>query len=88
MIRDGAFGRVRHPIYLGSIVIYLGFVVSTMSVLTAVIWIVIISFYHFLARYEEKLLLEKFGQDYEQYMNEIPMWIPSLRKQGLRSDKQ
>jgi protein-S-isoprenylcysteine O-methyltransferase Ste14 len=78
VIRKGVFNRVRHPIYLGSLLIYLGLIVLTLSIVSFILWLGIIVFYHAISRYEEKLLLDKFGEEYEKYMNEVPMWIPRL----------
>jgi protein-S-isoprenylcysteine O-methyltransferase Ste14 len=78
VIRKGVFNVVRHPIYLGSLLFYLGLSVLTLSVFSVIIWLGIIAFYHFISRYEEKLLLDKFGIEYEKYMSEVPMWIPRL----------
>jgi protein-S-isoprenylcysteine O-methyltransferase Ste14 len=44
-----------------------------------VVWIMAFLFLHFISRFEEKLLLDRFGEEYEQYMREVPMWIPRLR---------
>ena len=80
VIRKGIFGTVRHPLYLGSILFYLGLLIITCSLIAAGIWLIIIGFYHFIARYEEKLLLEKFGEDYIRYMKKVPMWVPRTVK--------
>jgi protein-S-isoprenylcysteine O-methyltransferase Ste14 len=42
----------------------------------AVVWAVAIVFLHAISRYEERLLLARFGEAYEAYMREVPMWIP------------
>ena len=76
VIRKGIFGVIRHPLYMGSVLFYLGLLILVPSLVSFIIWIVIISFYHYIARYEEKLLLEKFGDRYAAYMKEVPMWIP------------
>lgn len=78
VIRKGVFGRVRHPLYLGAIVFYLGLLTLMFSLAATLIWVGIIVFYHFIARHEEKLLLKKFGKEYEDYMQEVPMWIPRI----------
>jgi protein-S-isoprenylcysteine O-methyltransferase Ste14 len=78
VIRKGVFGRVRHPLYLSAIVFYPGLLCLIFSIAAALIWIGIIGFYHFLARYEERLLLKKFGADYAAYLREVPMWIPRI----------
>jgi protein-S-isoprenylcysteine O-methyltransferase Ste14 len=76
VIRKGVFGIVRHPIYLGAILLYLSALVLFLSVVSVLIWVLIILFYIYLCRYEEKLLLNKYGTDYEKYMSETPMLIP------------
>jgi protein-S-isoprenylcysteine O-methyltransferase Ste14 len=40
------------------------------------VWAIGVIFLHYISRYEEKLLLARFGEEYEQYMREVPMWIP------------
>jgi len=76
VIRDGVFSIVRHPIYLGAILVYLGLLVFSFSIAAAIIWVVIIGFYTFLCRHEERLLTAKFGNDYTTYMCEVPMLLP------------
>ena len=79
VIRKGVFNVVRHPIYLSEIVLYFGFILLSLSIASMVVWIMAFLFLHFISRFEEKLLLDRFGEEYEQYMREVPMWIPRLR---------
>ncbi len=79
VIRSGVFRRVRHPLYLGSLLFYPGLIVLTLSISSFVVWLGIIAFYHFISRYEEKLLLYKFDDEYARYMSEVPMWMPRLK---------
>jgi protein-S-isoprenylcysteine O-methyltransferase Ste14 len=78
VISSGVFGIVRHPIYLGSILIFLSFTILSLSIVALIIWFVIIIFYYYLCTYEEKLLIGKLGKKYRDYMNEIPMLIPRI----------
>jgi len=78
VIEKGVFKRLRHPVYLGCILFYVGLVMFTLSISAAVICITIIVFYHYIAKHEERLLLSKFGNAYERYMKSVPMWIPRL----------
>ncbi|UCD20491.1 MAG: isoprenylcysteine carboxylmethyltransferase family protein [candidate division WOR-3 bacterium] len=80
VITKGVFGRMRHPLYLGSILFYVGLWTFTLSLFSALLIVGIIVFYHFIARHEEKLLVAKFGEEYEQYMRSVPMWIPGIRR--------
>jgi len=80
VIRKSIFGIVRHPVYLSEILLYLGFLMLSISLYAAVVWICAIIFLHRISRYEERLLLSHFGVEYQKYMNEVPMWIPLFRK--------
>ncbi len=46
--------------------------------LAAAIMLLAIFFLHYISRYEEKLLVRHFGEEYESYMKAVPMWIPRL----------
>ena len=76
IIEKGVFNIVRHPIYLGSILLYLGLILLTCSIASAILWIIIVIFYYYISKYEEKLLLNEFGKEYENYMKRVPMLIP------------
>ncbi len=76
VISEGVFGLVRHPVYLSEILLYLGFLFLSISLAAAAVWAVAVVFLHFIARYEEKLLLDHFGDQYRDYMRTVPMWIP------------
>jgi protein-S-isoprenylcysteine O-methyltransferase Ste14 len=76
VIRKGVFGLVRHPIYLGSLLLYFACLLLTLSLFSLLVWFVIIAFYVYISRYEEKMLLERFGSEYADYMREVPMLIP------------
>ena len=82
VITNGVFSVVRHPIYLGSILFYVGEVIMTLSLASLAFTVVIIIFYWYISRHEEKLLIEKYGDEYRDYMKKVPMLFPlKLRKQ-------
>jgi protein-S-isoprenylcysteine O-methyltransferase Ste14 len=76
IITTGVFSFVRHPIYLASILFYLGFILLSLSLLSILVWILIIIFYYMISRYEEKLLIKAFGSVYGEYMRKVPMFLP------------
>jgi protein-S-isoprenylcysteine O-methyltransferase Ste14 len=76
VITGGVFSVVRHPIYLGAILCYAGMICLTFSLASAVLLLVIIAFHRFISRYEEKLLTQRFGDEYREYMNKVPMLFP------------
>jgi len=80
VIRKGVFGIVRHPVYLSEILFYLALVMLSLSLAAAGVWGVTIVFLHYISKYEEKLLLARFGDDYAKYIQEVPMFLPRFRK--------
>ena len=45
VIKTGVFSIVRHPIYLSAILLYLGFIIISLSIISFCIWLIIILFY-------------------------------------------
>jgi protein-S-isoprenylcysteine O-methyltransferase Ste14 len=80
VIKKGLFRFVRHPIYLSEIILYSGLLIIHISIAAAAIWVIGICFLHYISRHEEKLLLARFGDEYKQYMKEVPMWFPRLSR--------
>jgi protein-S-isoprenylcysteine O-methyltransferase Ste14 len=79
LLKDGAFARVRHPLYSGSLLFYMGLFLSTLSLAALAAWCIIGFFYNFIATYEERLLLAKYGREYREYQQKVPKWVPRLR---------
>ena len=76
VITTDIYSVIRHPMYLGSILIFLSVVVLSLSLIATMIFIAVVIFYYFLCRYEEKVLIEKLGKEYTDYMKKVPMLIP------------
>ncbi len=80
VVSTGAFRYVRHPLYLASILFYLGLSFSTGSLLSLALLVVILVFYNYLADYEEKLLEVKYGEAYTRYKEKTGKWVPKLSR--------
>jgi protein-S-isoprenylcysteine O-methyltransferase Ste14 len=80
VVRKGPFSYVRHPIYLASILFYLGITALTFSLASLALSIVAMIYYNFAAIYEEKLLITKYGEEYKKYRAEVGRWLPKLFK--------
>ena len=87
VISRSVFGIVRHPIYLGEILAYFGLLLFSISLASAFIWLLTCIFLHYVSRYEEKLLVDHFGDEYKTYMEKVPMWLPKIGSL-LRNKKQ
>lgn len=79
VIHTGVFRIVRHPIYTGALLFYLGSILLTLSLASAALWVLICVFYFVLCRYEERILTEEFGDDYLKYKNRTGMLFPKFR---------
>ncbi len=78
IVDTGAFHYVRHPLYLGSLLIYIGLAISSMSLFSLALLIPVFVFYNYIATYEEKLLEEKFGAGYLGYKKRTGKWLPKI----------
>ena len=76
----GVFSFVRHPMYLGILLIYLGFVLGSFSILSFVTLVLIFFVYNYLAIFEEKDLERLFGGEYLEYKKRVSRWTPLFWK--------
>ncbi|MET4805015.1 isoprenylcysteine carboxylmethyltransferase family protein [Limibacillus sp. MBR-115] len=74
----GPYAYVRHPQYVGFILIMLGFLVQWPTILTIGMFPVLVWMYLRLARQEEREALATHGDDYARYMTLVPGFIPRL----------
>ena len=83
VVSTGAFRYVRHPLYLGSMMFYLGLAVSTVSLFSLVMVVVVIFiFYNHIAGYEETLLEDRFPEVYRKYKKKTGKWVPMIGRPG------
>jgi protein-S-isoprenylcysteine O-methyltransferase Ste14 len=91
VVSTGAFRFVRHPLYLASLLTYLGLTLCTASLISLALLVGIFIFYDYIASYEEALLEAKFGNGYRGYKTKTGKWIPRLgtgAKPGLIEPKE
>jgi|ERR1035441_84766 protein-S-isoprenylcysteine O-methyltransferase Ste14 len=75
---SGLYARVRHPQYDGFILIMVGFLLQWPTILTLVMFPVLVWMYVRLAKAEERDALRDFGEEYRQYAAATPAFIPHL----------
>jgi protein-S-isoprenylcysteine O-methyltransferase Ste14 len=79
VITTGPYRYMRHPMYLAAILGYLAAAFSSVSIVSLALILPIFVFYDHIASYEEKLLEQKFGQDYKTYEAKTGKWLPKIR---------
>jgi protein-S-isoprenylcysteine O-methyltransferase Ste14 len=79
-ITSGVYAWVRHPMYLGSMLVLLGFFFTTLSLLSLLMWIGLFLFYDGMATYEERDLIRILGEQYLNYQKPVPKWFIRIRR--------
>jgi protein-S-isoprenylcysteine O-methyltransferase Ste14 len=77
LVRDGFYCHVRNPLFLfGALFLWLS-PIMTQNLLA--FNVLAMAYFYIGARHEERSLREEFGQEYEDYREQVPMFIPRLR---------
>jgi len=72
----GPYAYVRHPQYVGFVLVLLGFLVQWPTLLTLAMFPVLVGMYVRLARREEEEVRARFGDVYDRYAAEVPGFLP------------
>ena len=75
LVISGPFGHVRNPLYVGNILMYLGFGIMSMALFPYLQVAAIIFFliqYHFIVKEEESFLIKTYSNDYKKYVDNVP----------------
>src|SRR3546814_3422505 len=91
LLTDGIYGVVRHPQYTGIFLAIFGQLVHWPTIPTLALGPVIVLAYVHLARREEaQLILQRFGDAYLAYRQQVPMFFPrwrTVRERTARSEE-
>ncbi len=85
----GAYAYVRHPQYIGFMLVMFGFLLQWPTILTLAMFPLLVWMYVRLALTEERDARREFGGSYECYAASTPRWIPHLggdRSAGAHRD--
>ncbi|MDO8455325.1 MAG: isoprenylcysteine carboxylmethyltransferase family protein [Burkholderiaceae bacterium] len=74
----GPYARIRHPQYVAFVLILLGFLLQWPTLLTLVMFPVLLVMYARLATKEESEMATQFGDDYQEYAKRTPRFIPRM----------
>lgn len=84
----GPYAYVRHPQYIAFILIMFGFLLQWPTLITLVMFPVLLVVYARLAKSEERDSVSEFGTAYEEYRKHVPAFIPTFGKHELQSGYQ
>ena len=74
----GPYARSRHPQYVGFVLIMFGFLLQWPTILTLLMFPVLVWMYARLARMEEREVLAELGDSYSRYAKTTPAFIPRV----------
>jgi protein-S-isoprenylcysteine O-methyltransferase Ste14 len=86
LVTAGLYAKLRHPQYLGLIMIVVAFLVMWPTLLTILLAPFLIGRYILLAREEDRELEKEFGEDFRRYRERVPPFIPSISGQTFSSE--
>lgn len=81
----GIYERIRHPQYVGFILVLTGFLLQWPTLLTLVMYPVLVAMYVRLAHREERDALAEFGEAYRDYMDRTGAFFPRKSRRARRS---
>ena len=72
VVDNGLYAVVRHPQYLGYMLLALGFGFLSQNPFVLVMGIISITGFYFQALQEEKYCIDQFGKPYKNYLKQVP----------------
>ena len=76
----GVYSFVRHPQYFGWILSHLGMSVLLSAKYSMLFTPALLALIYLISRKEQDELIKELGKEYEDYMKEVPMLIPRLKR--------
>jgi protein-S-isoprenylcysteine O-methyltransferase Ste14 len=83
--RSGPYAYVRHPQYVGFVSIMFGFLLQWPTLVTLIMFPILVYMYARLARREEREVAAEFGEEYARYASETPAFFPRLGRRQYQS---
>lgn len=76
---EGIYARMRHPQYVAFVMIMFGFLLQWPTLPTVIMFPILVYIYVRLARREEQIAIDEFGDRYRDYMTVTPAFFPTWR---------
>jgi protein-S-isoprenylcysteine O-methyltransferase Ste14 len=85
LVTTGLYAYIRHPQYVGFLLITLGLNVQWLTIITLLLWPILAILYYRLAKSEDKDMEEQFGEEFLKYKRSVPAFVPRIRKKAVSS---
>ncbi len=74
----GLYAKVRHPQYIGFVLIMFGFLLQWPTIITVIMFPILVIMYLKLAKFEENESTKRFGKAWHDYAKKVPAFMPTL----------
>jgi protein-S-isoprenylcysteine O-methyltransferase Ste14 len=89
LVATGPFALIRNPLYVGNILIWLGFALSARLLWLAPLIVLLLGAeYHAIVKWEESLLVSRLGDAYRDYAARVPRWLPRFNRRARRDRRE
>ena len=85
LANTGVYASIRHPQYVGFILIMVGFLLQWPTLLTLIMFPILLTMYVRLARREEREVQLEFGEAYTRYAANTPGFFPRVRQRSVKA---
>lgn len=75
----GPYAKIRHPQYVAFVIIMFGFLLQWPTLITLIMFPILVYMYVRLARSEEKEARKEFGKQWEEYAFKTPAFVPKRK---------
>ncbi len=80
LVTEGVYAGIRHPQYSGLFLITIGMLIQWPTLVTLVMWPILMYAYYRLAMREEREAENLFGEEYGEYKRRVPAFIPRFSR--------
>ncbi len=80
LVTTGIYSHMRHPQYSGLFLVTIGMLIQWPTLLTLLMWPVLMVAYYRLAMKEERDSIQRFGEAYITYRLRVPAFFPQLNR--------
>lgn len=77
---EGIQATIRHPLYAGTFLLFIGYFVFNPQFSNLVMLISLLLYLPFGIRFEEKKLIDQFGENYLEYKKSTPALLPKFKR--------
>lgn len=86
LVTEGIYSRIRHPQYSGFTLMIIGFLIQWPTIITLIMAPRLLIMYKRLSKKEEEVMIQEFGEEYLEYMEKVPAFIPIKNSKLIKND--